>query len=483
MQRMGVGLSRSLRRAESGLLFAQEAMPSGLRLETQIQTLEPLAPQDQHDFEAVLNWWRQEGLSIGGGRSRGMGRVTIEWEVDTVDASTESFPTEALVLPSQPRSRLFHLSFTPTTESEEPIRVSAVKLRSYFLGSLGFIPGSTVRGAVGWGLKRGGMADSDISDLLLRRAARFSHLYPKKPLCMPPASTMQCKKDNNHAHYDHLIWQYVLGKAVERDIASQKLRKLHAQTTHCLVPGCEGDLKAVSRFRDQKRRLQIKLALDRTLGRQEAGMFYIYETLTGDQSYTGLIWAEEGLQQVIGEQGRQVFVGGGRGKGFGGGQLRLKECTGDMGEAEAIQLRQEQLQAILAERLSSALDETLPTDRFFFTLTLLTELALPPAVVLANWLRELYSWTLETAYVHWTRLGGYSQTGNRSKPLVQALEQGGALLLSAPADLATTVYDQLAQMECEGLGLLRNQGYGWVYACHPYHYEAAIPVERVLVDG
>jgi hypothetical protein len=458
-------------------------MPSGLRLETQIQTLQPLAPQDQHDFEAVLNWWRQEGLSIGGGRSRGMGHVTLEWEVDTMDAGAEPFPAEAPVLPSQPRSRLFHLSFTPTTESEEPIRVSAVKLRSYFLGSLGFIPGSTVRGAVGWGLKRGGMADSDISDLLLRRAARFSHLYPKKPLDMSPASAVQCKKCNNPANYDHLLWQYVLGKAVERDISLQKLQKLHEQTTHCLVPGCKGDLKVVSRFRDQQRRLQIKLALDRTLGRQEAGMFYIYETLSGHQSYKGLVWADEGLQQVIGEQGRQVFVGGARSKGFGGGQLRLEECTGDMGEAEAIRLRQEQLHAALAERLSIALDQTFPTDRFFFTLTLLTELALPPAVTLADWLRELYGWTLETAYLHWTRLGGYSQSGNRSKPLVQALEQGGALLLSAPADKATIVCDQLAQIEREGLGLLRDQGYGWVYACHSYHYDAAIPVERVLADG
>jgi hypothetical protein len=38
-------------------------------------------------------------------------------------------------------------------------------------------------------------------------------------------------------------------------------------------------------------------------------------------------------------------------------------------------------------------------------------------------------------------------------------------------------------MEREGLGLLCNQGYGWVYACHSYHYDAAIPVEGVLADG
>jgi len=300
---------------------------------------------------------------------------------------------------------------------------------------------------------------------------------------------VQWKKYDNHAHYDHLLWQYVLGKAVERDISpqKQKLLNLHEQTTHCLVPGCKGELKAVSRFRDQQRRLQIKLALDRTLGRQEAGMFYIYETLTGHQSYEGLVWADEGLQQVIGERGRQVFIGGARSKGFGGGQLRLEEYGDDMGEARAIQVRQGQLRDVLTERLGIALDEdavqALLADRFFFTLTLLTELALPPAIVLADWLRELYGWILETAYLHWTRLGGYSQAGNRNKPLVQALEQGGALLLSAPADKATTVCDQLAQMECEGLGLLRDQGYGWVYACHPYHYEAAIPVERVLADG
>jgi hypothetical protein len=462
-------------------------MPQGLRLETRIQTLTPLQPQDRQDFEAVLSWWQQEGLAIGGGRSRGMGRVALEWEVEDIDAETESAKVPGVA--PQRRSRLFHLRFTPTTEAEEPLRIGTIKLRTYFLGSLSFIPGSTVRGAVGWRLSREGMPDVEIGDLLLRHEARFSHLYPRQPglLEMPLASALRCKKAENHRSYDHLLWQYVLGQALEYDISPDKLAALHERTTRCLVPGCESELKTVPRFQQQKRRLQIKLALNRTLGRQEPEMFYIYETLPGDHSYEGLVWADEGLRSVIREQGISVLLGGGRSKGFGGGQLQLEEYTGDLGDASKVEGRLEQLRGALEQRLYAVLEgpeaHAILAGRLFFTLTLLTELGLPPATTLADWLRDTYGWTLETAYLHWTRLGGYSQAGNRSKPLVQALEQGGVLLLSAPAEERTTVLDQLAQMEREGLGLLCDQGYGWVYACHPYHYEEAIPVERMLADG
>lgn len=487
IQRMGVGLSRSLRRAESGLLFSQEAMPLGLRLETRIKTLGPLEPQDRQDFEVVLGWWQQEGLTIGGGRSRGMGRVKLEWEIENADADTE--PPEALTFAPQNRSRLFRLQFTPTTELEEPFRVGTVKLRNYFLGSLSFIPGSTVRGAVGWRLRRGGMPDVDISDLLLRHDARFSHLYPQKPglLDMPPASAVQCKKEENHRPYDHLLSQYVLSMVVKNDISPDKLQALHERTTRCPVPGCGSEFKAAPRFRDQKRRIQIKLALDRTLGRQEPGMFYIYQTLAGAQSYEGLVWADEGLHSVIGERGRSVLLGGARSKGFGGGQLQLEEYTGDIGDAGKVAGRLEKLQEALEQRLYAAFGgpetQAMLNGRIFFAVSLVTELALPPAVTLADWLRDTYGWTMETAYLHWTQLGGYSQQGNRSKPLVQALEQGGVVLLSAPAEDRPTVLARLAHIEREGLGLLVDQGYGWVYACHPYHYDEAIPVERMLADG
>jgi hypothetical protein len=182
-----------------------------------------------------------------------MGRIALEWEADHTDADSEPLTAAAPAFVPQNRCRLFRLSFTPTTELEEPLRVGGVKLRNYFLGSLRFIPGSTVRGAVGWGLRRRGVSDANIGDLLLRHTARFSHLYPKKPLEMLPASAVQCKKEERHAPCDHLLWQYVLGKAVERDVSPQKLLKLHTWTTRCLVSGCEGDLKAAPRFREQKR--------------------------------------------------------------------------------------------------------------------------------------------------------------------------------------------------------------------------------------
>src|SRR5579872_2197283 len=75
---MGVGISRRLRRAETGLLFSQQAAPGSLRMETVIDVLSPFPEPDRQDFEAALKWWQAEGLRIGGGRSRGMGRVALD---------------------------------------------------------------------------------------------------------------------------------------------------------------------------------------------------------------------------------------------------------------------------------------------------------------------------------------------------------------------------------------------------------------------
>jgi hypothetical protein len=79
----------------------------------------------------------------------------------------------------------------------------------------------------------------------------------------------------------------------------------------------------------------------------------------------------------------------------------MEEYHGDMGDAGEIGVRLGRLREALKQRLIAALDETnaqaILAGRLFYTLTLLTELALPPAVTLADWLHDSYGWMLETA--------------------------------------------------------------------------------------
>lgn len=471
--RTGVSLSRALRRAQPQRLFDFEATPAGLKFEAFITVLEKLSPQEKDLFEKALGWWQQEGLSIGGSRSRGMGKLRLR--VDPIQDETIKKPP---TFSGQVDHRwLYLITFSP---EGEPVRVSPPKPSPYFLRSYPFIPGSTIRGALAYALLREGMDERELGQLFLHDPPFFSHLYPGGFFLLPPATAVQCKKESRHGSFDLLAYQFLSKWGLKQGGRVNALERLHTVMENC--PRCRSGLTAAEAFTDVTKHLFIKLALNRSLMRAEPGMFYIYETLWQRTAFQGVLWASQEQVDTLArkEPGKTfwsregVLVGGARSKGFGRGSVQIAPLvTTELGHEGGVENRMEEFNKRLTSVAQAlGLDDAL-AGRLFFTLNLMTDLALPAGQTLKEML-EPFGWQWETAALRWTKIGGFNEKSGVSKPLVSALERGGVVLLSVPQSEKQTVMRTLTRLETEGLGLLRDYGLGWVRTCHEFHYSAEV---------
>ncbi len=461
-RRTGVSISRSLRRAYPRRLFEVEGTPLGIELElgARITLLESLGAEEKEWFEKALGWWAEEGLWVGGARSRGMGRLRLRWTVEEEQASPPSPP------PS--RALFYRLIYRPFEE----VRVSPPKPRPYFLKTYTFIPGTTVRGALASALKRRGVDGATLRELFLSRPFRLSHLYrgtfKMAKEILRPATAAECKREG-HGPYDLLIWRFLLHLALERK--PETVEGLWEKIDRC--PQCPSKLDQAATFPVFDRHLSTKLALNRVLMRAEPGMFYVYETLPavdGAVSFEGLIAADP-VQPPHFAALNEVLLGGARSKGFGRGAVELRPLVGgDLGDRGRLLRREEDFNTCLRQAANDVgLVEALKGRRFM-TLDLLTDLLLPPGQSLKALLTsDGFHW--ELAALRWTKLGGYHEAANRSKPLVSALEKGGVVLLSVAETDREKGMDLLLRYETEGLGLKKDEGFGWVQGCSPFHYQ------------
>lgn len=474
--RTGVSISRPLRRAQPQRLFTFEGARQ-VKLEARITCLEPLTDREGEWFERALCWWQKEGLWVGANRSRGMGRLELlQWEIRGEPLPSPS--AKALKFQPQGSKALYWLTF----ESREPLRVSPIKLRPYLLRGMSFVPGSTIRGAVAFALLRQGLSREDLDRIFsaiapdLQGLPRFSHLYPGGFLDIRPLSAVQCKVHGHdrdpHGPYDTLLLHFFIQQAQgqEEPIRERNLERLRRWLNYCPRPSCEEKLEPAERFPGVHKHLFVKLALSRELMRAQPRMFYIYEAVEKPERFQGVLLADEGVASLL-QRRMTLLVGGARGKGFGRGLLSLRRISEpELGDEEGVKQRMRELQERLTQLAESLqLDKGLQ-ERVFFTLTLLTDLVLPPGQSLKGLLEEYNrNWRWEAAVLRWTWLGGFNEWSGQPKLLVPALERGGAVLLSTQED-QDRVSAQLAELEREGLGLLRDQGFGWVQGCHRFHY-------------
>lgn len=482
-ERTGVALSRVLRRAEPHKLFNFETTATGLELtfEARIECLEALTDEEQKLFEGCLRWWSEEGIRIGSSRSRGLGWLNLQYEREEQAPATPA-PVAPVSGPSggaSPRLELYRVIFQPA----EHLRISGHKPRQYLLPTQRFIPGSTLRGALAHALKRKKIADdATLEQLFLRQSLAISHLYPKhfglSKDALRPATSWECKLNPNHGPYDLLIDQFLYGKALELSELSNKsteehVEQLRRRAEECLSTACHGSLRRSASLPENGSHLKLyaKLALNRTLLRAQHGMFYLYEAMKPDQ-FEGLMWLTPEQYQAF-SQVHEVLIGGARSKGFGWGGLAINPAPrGSLGDLQTIQRRLQTFHEVLQQQAHSyqPLAQAV-NNRYFFTLDLLTDLALPPDMSLRQILQRInQNWQWEMAVLQWIKVGGYNEATGQKKPLLSALAKGGVILLSTGAN-SDELLQQLADLEVQGLGLKRDEGFGWVQICSPFHTE------------
>lgn len=478
-ERTGVALSRVLRRAAPKKLFNFETTATGMELvfESRIECLEELTDEEKQLFEDCLRWWSEEGLCLGSNRSRGLGWLHLQYkrEERSVPIPTAATPATALHTDPNPQPALYRVVFKP----EEWLRVSGPKPRQYLLPTLRFIPGSTLRGALAQALKQRGTDDATLEQLFLHQPLAISHLYPERfelgRDALRPATAWECKLDPSHGPYDLLIDRFLYWKGLELgdQLTEEQREQLRHRAEECLI--CGSSLRPSGGFQELVSNLKLyaKLALNRTLMRAEQGMFYLYEAMKSKQ-FEGLMLLTPEQYQAFSSI-REVIIGGARSKGFGRGGLTINRAPSDaLGDQQAIQRRLTSFNEVLKQRTNSYEPLfKLVNGRCFFTLDLLTDLVLPPGMTLRQILQRVNGiWKWETAVLHWIKVGGYNEATGQQKPLLSALGKGGTVLLSvANSDLNEQTIQQLADLESQGLGLKRDEGFGWVQVCSPFHVE------------
>lgn len=482
--RTQVAINRAARRAEPEKLFDSEATATGLESELlfqmKISCIEPLSDDETALFERCLSWWKRYGLRIGAHRSHGWGRFSLDYSKVTEAPATFAASSTASPSDANPERALYLVTFEPY----ERLRVSGPKPRGYLRPTESFIPGSTLRGALGYALKRAGTDEATLDRIFLQQPPILSHLYPKEfqlaKQGLRPATAWRCKREEDHGPYDLLIHQFLYLLALDHnDMEQQEREQFRRPTEDC--PDCHAPLKRSKDFPEIPRKLFTKLALNRTLMRHQPEMFYLYEAVR-PRAFKGLMCLTDEQYQAFSHLGT-VLIGGARSKGFGEGKLTIRRAAKgdalDLGDQSKLRARLESFNRKLQE-LAAKADPSIAQleGRVYFTVDLLTDLILLPGRTLRE-LLDKEGWQWEIATVHWVWRGGYNESAGHQKPLVPALAKGGVVLLSteaAPEGLPTEeTIQRLLELENNGLGLKRDEGFGWVQICSPFHHVEVAP--------
>ena len=462
--RLGNAISRQSRTTVPDLLFDELTAPAGLDFVLELVVQTPLTSEEQTYFERALDWWQATGLRLGSRPAAGTGWFSLTYQKLAVVEPAWPVANPVAVGPGQ----LYDVTFVP----RDTMRISAEKSHSYHMNTLGFIPGSTMAGAIAQALP-----GASLDDLFSRRPIAISHLYLGGFGGVLPATGRICKVDADHKRHDVLLHLFLLKLAIEQK--NGVAQELAEKVGRCPVLTCGAPTRPVESTPQPALQLRGGHTRNRTLRRAETGFLYNQEVMAGKVEgrlepstlrFGGMLYADP-VQASAFQAISEVSVGGNVSIGSGRGTLTIRQHqpidpNSRLGYPNHVSQRVTLLNQTL-RRLASVHDVDLSGDRTYFTLDLLTDLLLLPCSTVTDLLGK--DWKLEFSCLSWCSLGGYQQSANMKKPLVRALARGGVLLLSTPAKREVLCAD-LAQLEQRGWGIKREDGFGWVQSCRSQHY-------------
>jgi len=490
--RPGVAIGRIRKVAEEKLLFASETIapfPDRLTFCAEVDVFGTLDDREWGLIQgAVLNL-----RAIGADKSRGLGHI---------EACIERVPHPDVPAQAPPPDGDLIITLVPL----EYVRVSGVKPTNNFLQALGFLPGSAVRGAVArsFSSSHGGWKDPAVRKAFVGNPALFSDFYPNsigrpavpKPV---PLSARTCKdfpgfsqraptaeERGSHGAKDILIVSTVIkllrekGLPVAFEDSCEKcgaaLRPLEGFYFYPLERASE----------EMPRRASTKTAINRVRLTSAEGQLYSYEFLdpglecseqlvSGKMRirFTGVV---RNLTSELREflcPGRVLLIGGARSRGFG--KVKI-EMVNEVQEEDEKKWKDHLCR--FTELVHAPFkDVGYHTERLFFSITLMSDLVLPPGGGL-EWFKgevahalNLSDLRLERAFVRTGYRGGFNDALGVQKDLLPVLVRGSAFAFSCEEDGERKILGGLPSLLREGLGWRREEGFGMVSFCDPFHLE------------
>ncbi len=377
-----------------------------------------------------------------------------------------------------------------TLRLSSPLALHRSRSAVQYVETLDYIPGSSLRGALAQKyLAENGQPDETFKSLFLSGKVQYTDLWPAtedRPTVLIPATARSCKR--YHLNHPESFCDILLDAFGIDD-----------GTLTCPNPSCKEHLGPVSGYLHDlsterivpRSRLKISTAISRGTGTVARKMLFTQHTLIGWHSIAGTVSPKLGfsfqgsirlidpsLQGELEKQlpiGTNFSIGAGRSRGLGEVvvQDRKRASNGTTLE-ERWHKFNESAHAAGGDR-----------DSAYFSLTLLSHLALrdnalrpvlgaikPNNLGLPNGVEmACYASTREpVVFLDKVVVQGWNAAQGLPKSDTVALSRGSVLLFRCDPALQKPVLSRLAQIEDEGFGERRDEGFGRIAACYPVHY-------------
>ena len=437
-RREGVSISRTLGKAREANYYSRLTFPDlrgvmALSFDASIDIYGGLDDMERRYLEVFFTFLKGTGLSIGAGKSTGLGNFKIEFHIPEIH---ESPP----VVVSPQREGELKL-YVVTLKTLEPLVVGSTKNR-YIIDTKPYIPASTMGGSIGFGLVRHGVDDDTMRYLfnLDKKKSRISpfNFYMQTPF--PNACSLREPKGKEEERNDILLRDFVLHRAIDKGLFGNKtFQDLYKELYR-------SDLRPVETGRRPDMTYITKIGIDRQLQRAGDGMLYSMETIDAGTEFRGFLIAEEWVKETLSDM-KHLFIGAKRTRGYG------RTCVENIKE-----LDREKLLNVNSENNTNPIDADLKQlakeyeidlskdhERFFYALDLLFDFSIPdeytdkePDKIVFHHFKEMCfkdidDIKLEKAYVRSFWQGGYDFKRKKQKPFKQMIGAGSTFLVSISA--------------------------------------------------
>ncbi len=381
-----------------------------------------------------------------------------------------------------------------------PLALHQTRAGVQYVKTLDYIPGAALRGALAEAyLEQHGKPDDTFQALFLCDQVQYGDLWPtvegKSTTTLIPATAQVCKrfKFNHSASFrDSLL------DAVSNQYVDVRCKCITDQQRECgesldRASGYLCNLETVELLSPHSR-LRVSTAIERSTGTVAREMLFTQHTLTGQRKardkdksenkapllFQGILRLsnpalQDELVRLL-QPVTSVFLGSGRSRGLG--EVEVKALEG-VAMDNSLSDRWQKFNAA-AQRAGGD-----PNIRYF-SLTLLSHLALRDHLlrpVLGEILPQHFGLPDGVAWVHYKDSGqpalfldaitvpGWNAALGLPKPDTVALARGSVLLGQCDAGQEQAVLARLAEIEADGVGERRSEGFGCVAVCYPIHYE------------
>lgn len=427
--RYGIRIDRKTRTTEDNSLFNYEFLNKGLIFEGKIEIDDSIKEEDLKFILASL----EHVDFIGGLKSRGLGKVKIKLEQDRDEILNELRNKKNQTNKNISISENIMESYSYTLELREDIILKEEE-KGNNISVRDSIQGSTLRGAVIAYFVKNGV---ELEKLIKIEASDALEVGKKIKL----SSSFETK--------------YPIGK--------EKVKVDKVIHDKISIPDGDRNVKlerSSLTMMDEKIN-EINIGIDETTKSVKETMLFNTEVILGKRKILkGDFKAPKGLIEK--KKKYKIFIGKMKSKGFGKAEILFEDYN-----AEKIESIKERI-----ENLNKCRDVKKEIrDEFLITFDLMSDIVLPfnelhdvgeQFKILAG-LDEKIKFNLEKSFINIKKMGGYNIINQWRKADELIICRGSVITYFVPN--YTEILERLNNIESEGLGLRKNEGFGRIRIC------------------